>query len=106
MHIVSVNLHVRAEKHSEALRAIDGFIHRLQSWPGCSKCRLLADTGDSLALTLISEWVSREALDSFLASRELLLLQRLYQLLRNEPEILLDEILLRSRLSLGPANRS
>jgi quinol monooxygenase YgiN len=101
MHIATVNLHVRDDKRTEALSAIDGFIRRMHSWPGCLTCRLLADAGDNQMLTLVSEWDSREGLDGFLASREFLVLQGMRVVLRDDPQVILDEILLRSRLSLG-----
>jgi len=56
-------------------------------------------------LTLVSEWDSREALDSFLASREFLILQGMRMVLRDDPQVILDEILLRSRVPLGSKAR-
>jgi quinol monooxygenase YgiN len=105
MHVATVNLRVRDDKRSEALSAIDGFIRRMHMWPGCMTCRLLADADDSQMLTLVSEWDSREGLDGFLSSREFLILQGMRIVLRDDPQVILDEILLRSRLSLGAKTR-
>jgi quinol monooxygenase YgiN len=105
MHIATMNLRVRDDKRSEALSAIDGFIRRMRSWPGCLTCRLLADASDGESLTLVSEWDSREGLDGFLASREFLILQGMRMVLRDDPQVILDEILLRSRMSLGAKPR-
>jgi quinol monooxygenase YgiN len=105
MHIATVNLRVRDDKRSEALSAIDGFIRRMHMWPGCMTCRLLTDAGDSQLLTLVSEWDSREGLDGFLASSEFLILQGMRVVLRDDPQVILDEILVRSRLSLGAKTR-
>jgi len=101
MHVATVNLRLKEDKHSEAVSAVDGFIRRMHAWPGCLTCRLLTDAGDGHSLTLVSEWDSREALDSFLASREFLILQGMRVVLRDDPQIVLDEILMRSRMSLG-----
>ena len=101
MHIATMNLRVRDDKRSEALSAIDGFIRRMRLWPGCLTCRLLADASDCEMLTLVSEWDSREGLDGFIASREFLILQGMRMVLRDDPQVILDEILLRSRMSLG-----
>jgi quinol monooxygenase YgiN len=101
MHIATMNLRVRDDKRSEALSAIDGFIRRMRCWPGCLTCRLLADASDGEMLTLVSEWDSREGLDGFIASREFLILQGMRMVLRDDPQVILDEILLRSRMSLG-----
>ena len=105
MHVATVNLRVKDDKRSEALSAIDGFIRRMRMWPGCLTCRLMTDAGDTQLLTLISEWDSREALDGFLASREFLILQGMRMVLRDDPQVILDEILLRSRMLLGPKTR-
>ena len=101
MHIATMNLRVRDDKRSEALSAIDGFIRRMRAWPGCLTCRLLADASDGEMLTLVSEWDSREGLDGFISSREFLILQGMRMVLRDDPQVILDEILLRSRMSLG-----
>ena len=77
----------------------------ISMWPGCLTCRLLTDAGDNQTLTLVSEWDSREGLDGFLESREFLILQGMRVVLREEPQVILDEILLRSRISLGARTR-
>jgi len=105
MHIATVNLRLREDKHAEALSAVDGFIRRMHAWPGCMTCRLLADAGDGQSLTLVSEWDSREALETFLASREFLILQGMRMVLRDDPQVVLDEILIRSRMSLSSKAR-
>jgi len=105
MHVATVIMRVKDDKQSEAMSAIDGFIGRMHTVPGCLTCRLMADTGDSQLLTLVSEWDSREALDGFLSSREFLILQGMRMVLRDDPQVILDEILLRSRMSLGARSR-
>ena len=105
MHVATVMMRVKDDKRSEALSAIDGFIRRMNAVPGCLTCRLMSDTGDNQLLTLVSEWDSREALDGFLESREFLILQGMRMVLRDDPQVILDEILLRSRMSLGARSR-
>jgi quinol monooxygenase YgiN len=105
MHIATVHMRVKEDKRSEALSAIDGFIRRMHLWPGCLTCRLMSDAGDTQLLTLVSEWDSREALDDFLSSREFLILQGMRMVLRDDPQVILDEILLRSRMPLGSRSR-
>jgi quinol monooxygenase YgiN len=96
MHIATVHMRVKEEKRLEALSAIDGFVHRLPTWPGCLTCRLMSDAGDGQLLTLVSEWDSREALDGFLSSREFMILQGMRIVLGDDPQVVLNEILLRS----------
>jgi quinol monooxygenase YgiN len=105
MHVATVNLRVRDDKRSEALSASDGFIRRMHAWPGCLTCRLMVDASDGQLLTLVSEWDSREALDDFLESREFLIIQGMRMVLRDDPQVILDEILVRSRMSLGAKSR-
>ena len=106
MHIATVHMRVKEDKRLEALSAIDGFIPRIHLWPGCLTCRLMSDAGDTQLLTLVSEWDSREALEGFLSSREFLILQGMRMVLREEPQVIVDEILLRSRMPLGSGSRS
>jgi quinol monooxygenase YgiN len=101
MHVATVSLHVKDEKLSEALSAMDGFMCRVHAWPGCLTCRLLADARDGRTLELVSEWDSREALDAFLASREFLILRGMRMVLRDDAQVVLDEIQHRTRLSFG-----
>jgi quinol monooxygenase YgiN len=98
-------MRVKDDKRTEALSAIDGFVRRMHTWPGCLTCRLMSDAGDTQLLTLVSEWDSREALDGFLTSREFLILQGMRMVLREEPQVILDEILLRSRMPIGSRSR-
>jgi quinol monooxygenase YgiN len=105
MHIATVHMRVKDDKRTEALSAIDGFVRRIHTWPGCMTCRLMSDAGDTQLLTLVSEWDSREALDGFLSSREFLILQGMRMVLRDEPQVILDEILLRSRMPTGSRSR-
>ena len=105
MHIATVHMRVNEDMRSEALSAIDGFSRRLHLWPGCLTCSLMSDAGYTQLLTLVSEWDSREALDGFLASREFLILQGMRMVLRDDPQVILDEILLRTRLPLSSRSR-
>ena len=105
MHVATVNLRVKDDKRSEALSALDGLTRRMLQWPGCLTCRVMADLNKSHDLTLVSEWDSREALDGFISSREFLILQGMRMVLRDDPQVILDEILLRSRMSLGARSR-
>jgi quinol monooxygenase YgiN len=98
-------MRVKDDKRTEALSAIDGFVRRMHTWPGCLTCRLMSDAGDTQLLTLVSEWDSREALDGFLTSREFLILQGMRMVLREEPQVILDEILLRSRMPIRSRSR-
>jgi quinol monooxygenase YgiN len=105
MHIATVHMRVKDDKRTEALSAIDGFVRRMHTWPGCMTCRLMSDAGDTQLLTFVSEWDSREALDGFLSSREFLILQGMRMVLCDEPQVILDEILLRSRMPIGSRSR-
>ncbi|HEX5109811.1 MAG TPA: antibiotic biosynthesis monooxygenase family protein [Vicinamibacterales bacterium] len=101
MHVATVHLRVKHDKRAEAFSALEGLVRRMLQWPGCLTCRVMADLSKSHELTLVSEWDSREALDGFLASGEVLILQGMRLVLHDDPQLVLDEVQLRSRLSLG-----
>jgi hypothetical protein len=65
----------------------------------------MADASDTQLLAFVSEWGSRAALDGFLASREFLILQGMRLVLHDDPQVILAEILFRSRMSLGTKSR-
>ena len=98
MHVASVTLRVRYDKRLEALSAIDELMRRMRSWPGCMACRVLVDVDDATELRMVSEWNGRRDLENFLASREFLVLQGMRILLREEPEAVLDEVVVRSTM--------
>jgi quinol monooxygenase YgiN len=98
-------MRVKDDKRTEALSAIDGFVHRMHTWPGCLTCRLMSDAADTQFLTLVTEWDSRDALDGFLSSREFLILRGMRMVLREDPQVILDQILVRSRVPIGSRSR-
>jgi heme-degrading monooxygenase HmoA len=61
---------------------------------------LLAEANDADALVLVSEWATRDALETFLTSREFTVLQGMRILLRKDPETVLDEVVGRATVPL------
>jgi quinol monooxygenase YgiN len=98
MHVASVRLQVLTSKQTEALSAIAELMRRIRLWPGCLDCRLFTAAEDTSSLTLVTEWESRQTVDHFLASTDFLILKGMRMLLREEPQTVLDGIVLRSRL--------
>jgi quinol monooxygenase YgiN len=82
MQVASISLRVRHEKRAEAISAIDALMRRTRSWPGCLGCRLMTEADDTSSLMLLSEWQTRYDLESFLTSREFLILKGMRILLR------------------------
>lgn len=99
MHVASVTLRVHQRKRVEALSAIDELMRHMRASPGCLSCRLLVDPEEGTDLTLISEWDERRDVDAFVASRDFLILKGMRILLREDPQAVLDEIAVRTRLS-------
>ena len=101
MFVASMSLRVRHNKRAEALSAFDQLMRQLRAWPGCLRCRLLADIDDDDALNLTSEWRTREALDELLSSPEFLVLQGMRMLLDREPQTVVDEVVVRATLDFN-----
>ena len=69
---------------------------------GCSRARLLADSEDSNALTIVSEWRSSPDADGFIGSREFQIFKGVRIMLRGEPVVVFDEVQARvTRLMRG-----
>lgn len=99
MHVASVTLRVHQRKRVEALSAIDALIRHLRASPGCLSCRLVVDAVEGTELTLISEWEERCDVETFLASRDFLILKGMRILLREDPQAVVDEVATRTPLS-------
>src|SRR4029453_11459010 len=100
MQVASVTLRVHQRKRVEALSAIDELMRHMRASPGCVSCRLLVDAVDGTDLTLISEWDDRGDVETFLGSRNFLILTGMRILLREDPQAVLDDVAVRTRVSL------
>jgi quinol monooxygenase YgiN len=100
MQVASVTLRVLQRKRVEALSAIDELMRHMRTSPGCLSCRLLVDAVDGTELMLISEWDDRRDVDAFLGSHNFLILTGMRILLREDPHAVLDDVSVRTRLSL------
>lgn len=104
MYVASVILSLRHNTRTEVLSAVDQLMRHLRSTPGSLGCRLLAEANDADALVLVSEWATRDALETFLTSREFTVLQGMRILLRKDPETVLDEVVGRATMPLARAH--
>jgi quinol monooxygenase YgiN len=95
---VSIVLRIQPEKRSEFLGAIKYLILRMRWLPGCLGCRLVTECDASDTYSLLAEWNDRPALDRFLDSRELDVLQGMRLLLRDDPQATIDDIVTRARV--------
>jgi quinol monooxygenase YgiN len=92
MLLASLSFRARPHKRGEILSAVDETVERIRQAPGCGRCRLLVDTEDPNAFTLVSEWESTPAADAFFGSRDFQLFKGIRILMREEPFIVFDEI--------------
>jgi quinol monooxygenase YgiN len=92
MMVASISFRARPHKRAELLSAVEATIERMRARPGCERSRLLVDSEDANAFTLISEWLSAADADAFFASREFQVFRGVKILLKDEPVIVLDEI--------------
>jgi quinol monooxygenase YgiN len=92
MMLASISFRARPHKRAELLSAVETTIERMRMRPGCERSRLLVDSEDSNAFTLMSEWQSTADADAFFASRDFQVFKGVKILLKEEPVIVLDEI--------------
>jgi quinol monooxygenase YgiN len=103
MLLASLSFRAQPHKRGEILSAVDEAVSRMRRASGCDRCRLLVDTEDPNAFTLISEWHSGDEAEVFFNSREFRVFRGIRILLREEPVMVLDEI--QSRLTHLIASR-
>jgi quinol monooxygenase YgiN len=92
MLLASVSFRAQPHKRAELLSAIDETVARMRQAPGCGRCRLLVDTEDPNAFTLVSEWQSAHTADAFFESRDFHIFKAIRILLREEPLIVFDTV--------------
>jgi quinol monooxygenase YgiN len=96
---VSIVLRIQPDKRLEFLSAIKSLITRMRWLPGCLGCRLVIECDASETFSLLAEWNDRVAFDRFMESRELVILQGMRLLLRDDPHAVIDDIITRAHLS-------
>ncbi len=92
MVMVSISLRAQAHKRAEVVSAADEMVERMRHSDGCTRARLLADSEDSNALTIVSEWRSATDADGFIGSREFQIFKGVRIMLRGEPVVVFDEV--------------
>lgn len=95
MLLASLQFRLQPHKRGEVLSAVDEMIIRMRQAQGCTRTRLLSDSDDPNAFTVQSEWQSAATADAFFTSREFQWFRGLRMLLRDEPVIVIDEVLSR-----------
>jgi hypothetical protein len=58
MLLASIGFRVQPYKRAEVLSAVDETLRRMRQASGCARSRLVADTEDPNAFTVLSEWRS------------------------------------------------
>jgi quinol monooxygenase YgiN len=97
MLLASIGFRVQPHKRAEVLSAVDETLRRMRQASGCARSRLMADTDDPNAFTVLSEWQSAAMANTFFSSRDFQIFKGIRILLRDEPVIVLDDV--RSRVT-------
>jgi quinol monooxygenase YgiN len=95
--LASIGFRVQPHKRAEVLSAVDETLRRMRQASGCARTRLMADTEDPNAFTVLSEWQSAVMANAFFSSRDFQIFRGIRMLLRDEPVIVLDDV--RSRVT-------
>jgi len=92
MVVAWIGFRAQPHKRPEILSAIDEMIDRMRNSAGCGRGRLLVDSEDPNAFTVLSEWQSVDAANAFFESRGFQLFRGIRMLLRGEPLVVFDEV--------------
>jgi len=92
MHVVSISFRVQTHKRGEVLSAVEELTHRMRGLPSCLRARLYADSEETNAFTIVSEWRHEEDATDFLLSPDFRVFRGLRFLLRSEPVIVIDDV--------------
>jgi quinol monooxygenase YgiN len=102
MVLASISFRLLPHKRAEALSAVDALAERMRSARGCARIRVMNDTEDANAFTMMSEWQEANDADAFFNSREFQIFRGIRILLRDEPYIVFDDVRTRmTRLMRG-----
>lgn len=102
---VSIVLRIQPEKRLEFLSAIKSLMTRIRWLPGCLGCRLVVECDAVETFSLLAEWNDRSAFNRFLDSGELVILQGMRLLLRDDPHAVIDDVITRARMPFVKARR-
>jgi quinol monooxygenase YgiN len=92
MILSTVRLAISAEHRPEALRILRVFLGHSTAQAGCAGFWLTQDLTRPQALTISSQWVTRDALHEHVRSAEYRLLMAVIDLSTTPPEISFDEL--------------
>jgi quinol monooxygenase YgiN len=92
MVVAWIGFRAQPHKRPEILSAIDEMIDRMRNSAGCGRGRLLVDSEDPNAFTVLSEWQSVDAANAFFESRGFQLFRGIRMLLRGEPLVVFDDV--------------
>lgn len=101
MLIASLSFNVQPDKRGEFVSAVNHIMQALRWSSGCLGCRLMSDCENPNSFTLFSEWDSRSFLDGYLSSPQFQILEGTRYLLRDGPDLSIDEVVSRGRFP-GP----
>lgn len=87
-----VQLRVQPHKEAEVLSAVDHLLVQMRGTQGCDRSRLLADSADPHAFSIVSEWASAADVDTFLASTDFQIFKGIRILLRGQPVVVVDDV--------------
>ncbi len=97
MFIASLKFNVRPDKREEFKGAAEDILERVRSQRGCLGCFLRSDCENECLFVLTCEWDTLPLLERSLASPEIQILEGTRFLLRDGPELSIDEVLSRRR---------
>jgi len=88
--LLTMRVHIRAEKRREFLQNADLVINRLKNTSGCLRCDFYQEYKNEDTFCFVQEWKSRRVLDEYLRSNDFGVLLGAAKVLSKPVEIKLD----------------
>ena len=92
MIVASVACSVLPAKQQECCATFARLLERTRSRPGCLAARLTCDPVDPYALTLVSEWATRDACDAYVSSADFCVVKGMRFLMTADLKVVVDDV--------------
>ena len=92
MVVASVTCSVLPAKQQECCATFARLLRRTRRRPGCLAARLVSDPVDPFALSLVSEWATRDACEAYVASDDFGVVRGMRFLMTADLLLVVDEV--------------
>lgn len=101
MVLARLSFRVQPHKRPEILSVVDDTVARMREAEGCGQVHLYSDCDDPLVFTVVSEWRTAEEARAFVGSKDFRPFRAILMLMRGEPVLEYDDVLVRVRRAVN-----